>query len=108
MLNGSSGAPLVSPSEVKVNKARWRFRPVFNYAVVDVNGCDVAVKSYPLARNVKMLLDNFKVRTVNCLGALGWRLPSPAHVQPLAHLLPGAAFHNYGAVNEGAVSLIPQ
>jgi 3',5'-cyclic AMP phosphodiesterase CpdA len=72
VIDGSCGAPLSSGDDVKVNKRQWHVKLTYNYSVVDVNDCQVTVRSFGWhdpnqPQNPELgLIDGFKRKTVDC------------------------------------------
>ncbi len=78
VMAGSCGAPLASRDNIKVNMRQWHVNLNYNFSVVDVSGCKVAVKSYglyypfPHQKPMFLQIDNFSRKTIDCPPQASW------------------------------------
>jgi hypothetical protein len=78
VMAGACGAPLAIRDTIKVNMRQWHVKLNYNFSVVDVSDCRVAVKSYGLyylptqQQPLFLPIDSFKLKTVDCPPRTSW------------------------------------
>lgn len=81
VMAGSCGAPLAVRDGIKVNMRQWHVNLNYNFSVVDVSGCKVAVNSYGLKYTEFPVIapkwrffpiDKFRRNTVDCPPRTSW------------------------------------